>query len=236
MIITHHFSLYKEAERHAPQISRIQWNQSQIQASVLFLDASHLAYVIISVTIYNQSYHTITDNINTSVQTNLNMVETVILKKIDEMDGVANSIYMNPDMIDRLSYERPTDRIGFVNELAELNKIIDSYDLPNRPRTPFVPILYMLNRSEFKQYNFSRNVTSITEIEKEKWYTQIPPKAQYSISGPHVTSSVNGKAYSLRLTKRLFGLKNISIPFAECLRSTPTSAILQAFSSAQAFR
>lgn len=182
-----------------------------------FLMLVILPTLIISVTIYNQSYYTITDNINTSVQTNLNMVETVILKKIDEMDGVANSIYMNPDMIDRLSYERPTDRIGFVNELAELNKIINSYDLPNRPRTPFVPILYMLNRSEFKQYNFSRNVTSITEIEKEKWYTQIPPKAQYSISGPHVTSSVNGKAYSLRLTKRLFGLKNISIPFAGVL-------------------
>src|SRR4051794_8787334 len=90
-----------------------------------FLILVILPTTIISVTIYNESYQTITDNINTSVQKNLNMVETILLKKFQEMDGVVESIYLNSDMIDILSAERPTDQIAFVNELANLNKIID---------------------------------------------------------------------------------------------------------------
>ncbi|WP_239619136.1 sensor histidine kinase [Cohnella mopanensis] len=182
-----------------------------------FLMLVILPTTIISVTIYNQSYHTITENINTSVQTNLNMVEMVLLKKIEEMDEAANSIYLNPDMIDRLSSDRPSDQVDFVNELATLNKIIDGYDLPNRSGSRFIPTLYMLNRPEYTQYNFSRNVGSTSEIEDEKWYAKLPPKAQYTISSLQAPSKAGGSGYSIRLAKRLFGLKNVTIPFVGVL-------------------
>ncbi|MBB6729474.1 cache domain-containing sensor histidine kinase [Cohnella zeiphila] len=172
---------------------------------------------IISVTIYNESYRTITDNIDASVQKNLNMTETVLLKKFEEMDGVANSIYLNPDMIDLLSADRPTDQVGFVNELANLNKILDGYDQPDGPGAQFIPKLYMLDRPEYVQYNFSRSVSTIGEIETESWYTALPPKARYTIVGLQAQTSATGTTYTIKLAKRLFGLKNVAIPYVGLL-------------------
>jgi two-component system sensor histidine kinase YesM len=172
---------------------------------------------IISVTIYNESYQTIKDNINTSVQKNLNMVETIMLKKFEEMNRVAESIYLNPAMLDILSAERPGDQVAVVNELANENKIIDGYDLPSGPKTQFIPKLYMLDRPEYLQYNFSRNVSTISQIEKEAWYVKLPPKAEYSIVGLHGESTSSGTAYTIKLAKRLFGLNNLIIPYVGLL-------------------
>ncbi|MBO7744858.1 sensor histidine kinase [Paenibacillus sp. MWE-103] len=172
---------------------------------------------IISVTIYNQSYRTITDNMTASVQKNLNMMETVLLKKFDDMDGVADAIYLNPDMIDMLSADRPADQVGFVNELASFNKILDGYAQPEGPGKRFVPKLYMLDRPEYVQYNFSRNVSTISEIEKEPWYAALPPKARYTVAGLQAKSGPGGAAYTIKLAKRLFGLKNMTIPYVGLL-------------------
>lgn len=172
---------------------------------------------IISVTIYNESYQTITENMNVSVQKNLTMVETILLKKFEEMDGVAESIYLNPDMIDILSADHPTDQIATVNELANLNKIIDGYRVTGGPQTQFVPRLYMLDRPEYLQYNFSRNVSTISQIEQEQWYANLPPKAPYSIAGLNAHTSLNGTSYTIKLAKRLFGLNNMIIPYVGLL-------------------
>ncbi|QHW33441.1 sensor histidine kinase [Paenibacillus rhizovicinus] len=172
---------------------------------------------IISLTIYNESYQTITNNINASIQKNLTMTEIVINKKFDEMGDVANSIYLNPDMIDILSADPPSDQIGFVNELANLNKILDSYAKPNGPNAQFVPKLYMLNRPEYFQYNFSRNVSTISEIETKQWYTDLPPKARYSVIGLQINTTSSGTVYTIKLAKRLFGLKNVAIPYVGLL-------------------
>ncbi|KRF03688.1 hypothetical protein ASG89_02705 [Paenibacillus sp. Soil766] len=172
---------------------------------------------IISVTIYNESYQTITENINVSVQKNLNMVETILLKKFEEMDGIAESIYLNPDMLEILSAEHPTDQVSTVNELANLNKIIDGYRVTGGPQTQFAPKLYMLDRPEYLQYNFSRNVSTISQIEQETWYTKLPPKAPYSIAGLYAHSSATGTSYTIKLAKRLFGLNNVIIPYVGLL-------------------
>jgi two-component system sensor histidine kinase YesM len=172
---------------------------------------------IISVTIYNESYQTITENINVSVQKNLNMVETILLKKFEEMDGIAESIYLNPDMLEILSAEHPTDQVSTVNELANLNKIIDGYRVTGGPQTQFAPKLYMLDRPEYLQYNFSRNVSTISQIEQEAWYTKLPPKALYSIAGLYAHSSATGTSYTIKLAKRLFGLNNVIIPYVGLL-------------------
>ncbi|MBM7563662.1 cache domain-containing sensor histidine kinase [Paenibacillus sacheonensis] len=172
---------------------------------------------IISVTVYNESYQTITQNMNASVQKNLAMMETVLVKKFDEMNGVANSIYLNPDMLDMLSADRPSDQVGFVNELASFNKILDIYAQPEGPAKPFMPKLYMLDRPEYVQYNFSRNVSTISEIEKETWYAALPPKARYSIVGLQAETSAGGASYTIKLAKRLFGLKNMTIPYVGLL-------------------
>jgi two-component system sensor histidine kinase YesM len=130
---------------------------------------------------------------------------------------VAEAIYLNPDMIDILSADHPTDQVTTVNELANLNKIIEGYSVSGGPQSQFVPKLYMLDRPEYLQYNFSRNVSTISQIEQEKWYGNLPPKAQYSIAGLYARTSSNGTSYTIKLAKRLFGLNNMIIPYVGLL-------------------
>ncbi|MCL6459869.1 MAG: methyl-accepting chemotaxis protein, partial [Gorillibacterium sp.] len=172
---------------------------------------------IISITIYNESYQTITENINTAVQKNLNMVETIFINKFEEMDGIANSIYLNPEMTEILSADHPIDQVMIVNELTELDKIINSYDLPGDYDRRFVPKLYMLDRPEYQLYNFSRNVSTISQIEREDWYAGLPQKARYSIVGPHENMSSSESTHTIMLAKRLFGISNVAIPYVGLL-------------------
>lgn len=164
---------------------------------------------IISAAIYNESYRTIKENIETTLHKNLSTAEMALLKKIDEMEYIANSIYLNPDMIELLSADRPLDQVGIVNELASLNKIMSSYDLPTDRNRNFEPRLYMLDRPEYMLYNFSQYVSTISQIEMETWYFELPPKENYSIialSRDHI-----------QMAKRLFGLRNAAIPYVGLL-------------------
>lgn len=173
---------------------------------------------IISVTIYNESYRTITENINTAVQKNLNMVEIMLINKFEEMDGLADSIYLNSEMVDLLSADRPNDQVAVVNELTSLEKIISSYDLSGDHDMRYVPKLYMLDRPEYQLYNFSRNVSALSQIEREDWYTGLPQKSRYTIVGPHaVPDTAEGYKDTIMLTKRLFGLNNVTIPYVGLL-------------------
>lgn len=184
---------------------------------IYFLFLVILPTSIISITVYNESYRTIMDNIDSSVQKNLNMVETVLFKKFDEMNNAANSIYLNPDMLEILSADRPYDQVAFVNELASLNKIIEGYVLTDGSSTPFTPMLYMLDRPEYVQYNFSKYVSTISEIEQEKWYAGLPPKALYSTVGLNARQTPEGTVYTIELAKRLFGLRNVTVPYVGLL-------------------
>ncbi len=172
---------------------------------------------IISVTIYNESYRTIKENITVTLQKNLATAERIVLKRIEEMEAIANSIYLNPDMTELLSADRPFDQVGIVNELANLNKIMGSYDLPTDRTRQFTPRLYMLDRPEYVQYNFSRYVSTIGEIEREAWYFDLPPKERYSIIALDRGTADGESGYILMLAKRLFGLRNAAIPYVGLL-------------------
>ncbi|MFB9275745.1 cache domain-containing sensor histidine kinase [Cohnella cellulosilytica] len=172
---------------------------------------------IISVTIYNESNRTIKENITTTLQKNLATAEMILLKRIEEMEAIANSIYLNPDMIELLSADRPLDQVGIVNELANLNKIMGSYDLPTDLTRQFTPRLYMLDRPEYVQYNFSRYVSTIGDIEREAWYFDLPPKERYSIIALDRGTTEGDGDYMLMLAKRLFGLRNAAIPYVGLL-------------------
>lgn len=173
---------------------------------------------IISVTIYNESIRTIKDNIDATLQKNLSSAEMALVQKIEEMASIADAIYLNPEMTELLSADRPPDQVGIVNELAQLNNIMGSYDLPGVQSREFTLRLYMLDRPEYAQYNFSQYVSPISTIERENWYFGLPPKQKYSILAlePGEGSSVSG-GHSIVLAKRLFGLRNAAIPYVGLL-------------------
>ncbi|MEK0316132.1 cache domain-containing sensor histidine kinase [Cohnella sp. 56] len=187
----------------------------KVRLLLYFLFLVILPTSIISITIYNESYRTITENISTAVQKNLNMVETLFMNKFEEMDSLADSIYMNPEMTELLSAERPVDQIAVVNELTNLDKIIDGYSMPGADNRSYIPKLYMLDRPEYQLYNFSRNISTISEIEKKDWYAALPFKSRYTVVPADGSSS--GAAPTIMLAKRLFGLNNLTIPYVGLL-------------------
>jgi two-component system, sensor histidine kinase YesM len=171
---------------------------------------------IISVTIYVNSNQTIKENISISVQQNLSMVESTVLQKFEEMNALMDSMYMNAQMTVKLSAERPASQIGIVNELADLDKLISGYVL-NNGGTRYLPKLYMIDRPEYLQYNFSKYVTALNTIEQEPWYTRLPPKARYMVIGLTEQSGGRDSAYTMMLGKRLFGVNNIALPYSALL-------------------
>lgn len=189
----------------------------KIRLLLYFLFLVILPTSIISITIYNESYRTITENISAAVQKNLNMVETLFVNKFAEMDSLADSIYMNPEMTELLSAERPVDQIAVVNELTNLDKIIDGYSMPGADNRSYIPKLYMLDRPEYQLYNFSRNISTISEIEKKDWYAALPFKARYTVVGLRTDDSSSGAAPTIMLAKRLYGLNNLTIPYVGLL-------------------
>ncbi|RAU92348.1 sensor histidine kinase [Paenibacillus sp. YN15] len=171
---------------------------------------------IISVTIYVNSDQTIKENISISVQQNLVMVESMVLQKFEEMNTLMDSIYMNAQMTVKLSAERPANQIGIVNELADLDKLVSGYVL-NNGGSRYLPKLYMVNRPEYLQYNFSKYVTALNIIEQEPWYTRLPPKARYMVIGLTKQPAARDSAYTMKLGKRLFGINNIALPYSALL-------------------
>lgn len=172
---------------------------------------------IISITIYANSNQTIKENISTSVQKNLAMAESMLLQKFEEMNTLMDSIYLNSQMTAKLSAERPVDQVGIVNELADLDKLIAGYILHNNGGSQYSPMLYMFDRPEYLQHNFSKYVTSMNLIENEPWYTKLAPKARYLVIGLREYPEARDSAYTIMLGKRLFGLNNIALPYSALL-------------------
>ncbi len=172
---------------------------------------------VISVTIYNESIRTIKDNIEATLQKNLVSAERALLNKFEEMEQIAGSIYLNPDMTELLSADRPLEQVGIVNELASLNKLVGSYDLPGDQSREFTLRLYMLDRPEYAQYNFSQYVSPISQVEREDWYYDLPPKQKYSIVALSPGEIPGMTEHSIVLAKRLFGLRNATIPYVGLL-------------------
>ncbi|MDF2926388.1 MAG: histidine kinase [Paenibacillaceae bacterium] len=172
---------------------------------------------IISITIYVNSNQTIKENISTSVQKNLSMAESLLLQKFEEMNTLMDSIYLNPQMTAKLSAERPDDQVAIVNELADLDKLIAGYVLHSNSNSQYSPMLYMLDRPEYLQHNFSQYVTSLETIQNEPWYTKLAPKARYLVIGLREYPGSRNTTYTIMLGKRLFGVNNIALPYSALL-------------------
>jgi two-component system sensor histidine kinase YesM len=74
-------------------------------------------------------------------------------------------------------------------------------------------MLYMLNRPEYTQYNFSRRVFNIDLISLKPWYLGIPAKSDFTVVG---LSSLDSR-FTLKFAKRLFGIRHSQLPYVGLL-------------------
>ncbi|WP_162309303.1 sensor histidine kinase [Cohnella abietis] len=172
---------------------------------------------IISVTIYNKSKDIITHKINSSLEEKLNIIASNITQKFQAVNNTSSEIYMNSDLIHILSSQRPSDTTGIISEMSNMDKLLSNYTVTNNAQDLLLPRIYLFNRPEYLLHSFTNKVSDLSLIEKEKWYTLLPNRAEYTIVGLDevVVSSV--KIKTIKIAKRLFGLDDMSIKFSGVL-------------------
>ena len=195
-----------------------------------FLVLIFLPTTIISITVYYKSQNIITESVYNSSRNNLNMIETAFKQKVDAINDVMSLIYFSPELqsvfsspyfiVDSqtiLSPQYSYRRINLINEMASLDKILDSYSGLNATNATLFPKLYIYSRPEYLFFNFSEKVTDLSEIQDKEWYSSIPSKGQYYIVGLNKVATSSGLTSTLRIAKRLYGLNNVQIPYAGLL-------------------
>ncbi|BBH22319.1 histidine kinase [Paenibacillus baekrokdamisoli] len=172
---------------------------------------------IISVTIYNKSTDIITHKINSSLEEKLNIIASNITQKFQAVNNTSSEIYLNSDLIRILSSQRPSDTTGIISEMSNMDKLLSNYTVTNNAQDLLLPRIYLFNRPEYLLHSFTNKVSDLSLIEKEKWYMQLPNRAEYTIVGLDevVVSSV--KIKTIKIAKRLFGLDDMSIKFSGVL-------------------
>lgn len=178
-----------------------------------FLFLVLLPTTIISITVYNKSADIITRNVNTSIENNLNLVQDNLAQRFTSANNSMVSLYLNTEFADLISSNRPTDSTGIINELAALNKLLENFPANGTSGSSFVPMLYMLNRPEYTQYNFSRRVFNIDQISLRPWYLAIPARSDFTVVG---LSSLDSR-FTLKFAKRLFGIRHAQLPYVGLL-------------------
>ncbi|GGF66554.1 hypothetical protein GCM10010912_09430 [Paenibacillus albidus] len=178
-----------------------------------FLFLVLLPTTIISITIYKKSTDIITRNMNTSIENNLNLIQDHLAQRFESADNAMISLYLNNEFADVISSNRPTDSTGIINELTALNKILENFPVNGTTGGKGVPMLYMLNRPEYTQYNFSRRVYNMDLISLKPWYLGIPARSNFTVVG---LSSLNSQ-FTLKFAKRLFGIRHAQLPYVGLL-------------------
>lgn len=155
----------------------------------------------------------------------MNVVESSILRELQIIDNLSSYMYINPELAYILSDSPtatkrrffPKSNTDFINELITLNKVLDNYDFSNINTTVIIPRLYMREKPEYSAYNFSSRVFDLSVIENEKWYLNMPYRFKYYITGFNTVNSPSGLINTIRVVKKLYGLKSLDINYAGLL-------------------
>ncbi len=195
-----------------------------------FLFLIFLPTTIISATVYYKSQNIITEGVYSSAKNNLSMIEKAFRQKVEAVGDVMSLIYFAPELQavfsspyfmyaseTVLSPQYSHRRNNLINEMASLDKILDSYSAPDATNLTLFPKLYIYNRPEYLFFNSSEKVTDLIEIQSKEWYSQIPSVGKYCIVGLDRITTDSGPLNTLMLAKRLYGLNHVQLPYAGLL-------------------
>lgn len=170
-----------------------------------------LPILIISISTYTISQYIIEENSKTTMENSLHVIKASILSELNSIDELATAIYTNPEMIDLLSNTKSVNKADIATEMATLDRLLDGLHTGYGTQDAILPSIYMFDRPEYVQYNFSDKVFDISRIEKEDWYKSLPSRAHFTVVG------YQDRNDTIRIAKRLFALKNAEVDFTAIL-------------------
>ncbi|WP_197479919.1 sensor histidine kinase [Paenibacillus swuensis] len=182
---------------------------------VYFLLFIILPTSVITITIYNRSVDSINRNIVRAVDTNINAASTNLLQRLEVAHEIATYLYLSPEFQQIISSKRPTDSNSFVREITAMDRLLDNYEFNYGSQISFVPKVYLYDRPEYSQINSSSRVGSITDIETEPWYMELPHQHTYNVVEMDKTGS--HPVDSILLAKRLYALEKLHIDYVGLL-------------------
>lgn len=184
---------------------------------LFFLILALLPTIIISITLYSKSSVLLSSKIDAILKKNITMMERNIVQKFEAINDISTFIYLNPSIYKILSLsQHPSEKMELINEISILDGMLSSYDSSNITNSKLYPHIYMFNRPEYEQYNFSNKVFDLSAIESETWYRKLPNKSRYSIVGLVKNTSSYNNNYAIRIAKKLYGINDMEISFS-CL-------------------
>lgn len=181
---------------------------------IYFLLAILIPTLIITSIIYVRSSNIINKKTDELIQKNINSASLTIKQRFEFINELTTLISLNPIIKKVLSSDETSEMEKNINEIIMLDRALDSYYLSNYyliSPSSTVPIIYLVSKPEYKDYNISSKVQDISEIDKEDWY--------YNIKDDNITIITNVNKDQITLFRRLYDLKNIDkISYAALLR------------------
>lgn len=196
---------------------------------IAFLFLIFLPTSVISTAIYYRSRSIITERVNSSTVSSLNMSAAVFEQRLDAIYDVMQLVYFSPELQSILSsfYGSQTQtalspqysyhRNKLMSEMASLDKILEGYSGSTVANTVIYPELYIYNRPEYLFFSSSEKVTDLSVIQNEDWYRKIKPEGEYTVVGLSRFQAQSGVKDTIKITKRLFGLNNPQLPYTGLL-------------------
>lgn len=199
-------------------VSSLVMNNISIRTRLLtyFLSIVLLPSSIIILTLYNTSSATINQNMKSAIERDMTMMEMNLTKNVEAIDNTTTSLYLNSNLQDILSSDKPRDDYGMINEMTRLNALLATYSTNERTGNQFQLKLYLMDRSEYSRFAFIGSVYNIESIQNEEWFHSIPFKEKYKVLGLYRSDNSDG-SYSIRFVKRLYGLNDPTLAFAGLL-------------------
>jgi two-component system, sensor histidine kinase YesM len=182
-----------------------------------FIFLALLPTSIISITLYYKSTGIITEKTNSALEEKLNIISDNILQKLDSIYDASKEIYLNTDVVRILSADHPASTTDIINEMSVLDKLLENYTVTDTARDLIIPKMYIYNRPEYMFYRFTDKVSDTSIIETEKWYMNLPYKADYTIIGTDSVTVSSKNVKTVKIAVRLFGLDDMSIRFGGVL-------------------
>jgi two-component system, sensor histidine kinase YesM len=196
-----------------------------------FLIIVFLPACIITLSIYKISKASLTKKINSSIQVNLNSLEESLTQKFDLLDDVATSLYLNTDFVNILSDINYKDEylgvlrdiryqmsnFEIIEEMDRLDSILKNFNFIGATKTTIVPSLYILKRPQYDNFNHSKRIFCITNIQSRPWYLKLPYRTAYSVVGLNSVETSSGSMLSIMTAKRLYALRHKDISYAGLL-------------------
>ncbi|MBC8059090.1 MAG: sensor histidine kinase [Clostridiaceae bacterium] len=186
---------------------------------VYFILSVLIPTIIIATTIYIKSTNIITAKIDSSIKKNLMTTENIIVQKFASVGDISTLIALNSKVIDVLERTNINNSAAIVDEMATLDQQLDSYYLSNMSymtSTTIFPRIYVINRPEYNEFNFTDKVLSVSKIENEKWYKDHTDGAVLIIGNNK--SQIGYKVVdTIKVVRRMYTIKNIQQMLAAVL-------------------